>query len=311
MIEFREVSKSFGGVAAVLDFSLAVEKGSLFVLVGPSGSGKSTVMRMINAMVLPDKGEILVGGRDVRQRQPEALRRSIGYVIQSIGLFPHWTAAANILAVPRLLKWSEAQCAARLEALTALLRIDPSLLTRYPAELSGGQQQRISIARALAADPAIVLMDEPFSSLDPVSRAALQEELRALHARSGKTIVFVTHDMGEALGLATHMGVMKDGRLIQKGAPEAILENPAESFVRDFLGGHALELRALDVMKVRTLVKCGRGDAGEAISADASLKAALSRMLATRHSSLPVVDESGQRIGKIELNDIVTRRHGR
>ncbi|MGH6819283.1 MAG: ATP-binding cassette domain-containing protein, partial [Methylocella sp.] len=197
MIELCNVSKNFAATPAVVDFSLKFESGAFFVLIGPSGCGKSTVLRMINAMIFPDKGQVEVRGQDIRETEPEKLRRGIGYVIQSAGLFPHWTAADNILAVPRLLKWSPSKCAARLDALVAMVRIDPALLKRYPRQLSGGQQQRIGVARALAADPDIILMDEPFAALDPVSRLALQHEISGIHARSGKTIVFVTHDMDE------------------------------------------------------------------------------------------------------------------
>jgi osmoprotectant transport system ATP-binding protein len=308
VIELRDVSKNFAATPAVADFSLKIESGALFVLIGPSGCGKSTVLRMINAMILPDKGQIEVDGQDIRETEPEKLRRGIGYVIQSAGLFPHWTAADNILAVPRLLNWSPAKSAARLEALVAMLRIDPTLLKRYPKQLSGGQQQRIGVARALAADPDIILMDEPFAALDPVSRAALQEELRRIHARSGKTIVFVTHDMDEALRLATGMAVMNNGRLIQAGTPTSILLAPADDLVRDFLGGEALQLRLLDLVPVRKLMKPGKTGATETIAAEASLKTAFNLMLASRRSSLCVADESGARLGEIHLNDIIARR---
>jgi osmoprotectant transport system ATP-binding protein len=308
VIELRDVSKNFAATPAVADFSLNIESGAFFVLIGPSGCGKSTVLRMINAMILPDKGQIEVRGQDIRETEPEKLRRGIGYVIQSAGLFPHWTAADNILAVPRLLKWSPVKCAARLDALVAMLRIDPALLKRYPKQLSGGQQQRIGVARALAADPDIILMDEPFAALDPVSRVALQEELRGIHARSSKTIVFVTHDMDEALRLATGMAVMKGGRLIQAGTPASILVAPADDFVRDFLGGEALQLRLLDLVPVRKLMKPGKTRATGTIAAEATLKTALNLMLASHRSSLGVEDERGARLGEIHLGDIVARR---
>jgi osmoprotectant transport system ATP-binding protein len=308
VIELRDVSKNFAATPAVADFSLKIESGAFFVLIGPSGCGKSTVLRMVNAMILPDKGQIEVRGQNIRESEPEKLRRGIGYVIQSAGLFPHWTAADNILAVPRLLNWSPAKCAARLDGLVAMLRIDPALLKRYPKQLSGGQQQRIGVARALAADPDIILMDEPFAALDPVSRAALQEELRRIHARSGKTIVFVTHDMDEALRLATGMAVMNNGRLIQTGTPASILLAPADDFVRDFLGGEASHFRLLDLVPVRKLMKPGETGATGAISAKASLKTALNLMLASHRSSLGVEDESGARLGEIHLGDIVARR---
>jgi osmoprotectant transport system ATP-binding protein len=307
VIELRNVTKNFGAAPAVFDLSLKIESGSFFVLVGPSGCGKSTVLRMINAMIVPDKGQIEVHGRDIRAIEPEKLRRGIGYVIQSAGLFPHWTAADNILAVPRLLKWSPSKCTARLDELVALLHIDSVLLTRYPRQLSGGQQQRIGVARALAADPDIVLMDEPFAALDPVSRAALQDELRAIHARSAKTIVFVTHDMAEALRLATALGVMNNGRLIQTGSPAAVLLAPADDFVRDFLGGEDLQLRLLDIEPVRKLLRKGKSNASVTIAAGASLKEALNLMLARRRSSLSVEDENGARLGEIRLDDIVAR----
>ncbi|MGA7385983.1 MAG: ABC transporter ATP-binding protein [Methylocella sp.] len=311
MIELRNVSKTFGTTPAVADFSLKVESGALFVLVGPSGCGKSTVLRMINAMILPDQGQIEIHGQDIRATEPEKLRRGIGYVIQSAGLFPHWTAADNVLAVPRLLKWSPSKCAARLDALVAMLQIDPILLKRYPKQLSGGQQQRIGVARALAADPDIILMDEPFAALDPVSREAMQHEISGIHARSGKTIVFVTHDMDEGLRLATGMAVMNNGRLIQAGTPASVLLAPADDFVRDFLGGEALQLRLLDLVPVRKLMKPGKTGAAGAIAAEASLKTALNLMLASRRLSLGVEDERGARLGEIHLSDIVARRVAR
>jgi osmoprotectant transport system ATP-binding protein len=308
VIELRNVSKVFGAAPAVSDVSLEIEDGAFFVLAGPSGCGKSTVLRMINAMIAPDKGEIFVRGENVQATDPEKLRRGIGYVIQSAGLFPHWTAADNILAVPRLLKWSPSKCSGRLDTLVALLKIDPALLNRYPRQLSGGQQQRIGIARALAADPDIVLMDEPFAALDPVSRVALQDELRGIHARGGKTIIFVTHDMDEALRLATGMAVMRSGRLVQTGAPASILLTPADDFVREFLGGENLQLRLLDLVPVRALMKSGKTRATGTIAADASLKTALNLMLARRCSALGVEDARGAKLGEVTLNDIVARR---
>ena len=219
MIELKAASKSFGGTPAVDGVCLRIEAGAFCVLVGPSGCGKSTTLRMINAMIAPDAGAVEIGGRNVVSLDAIALRRSIGYVIQSVGLFPHWTVAANIGAVPQLLGWDKNKIAGRVEEIAEALQIDPSQLPRYPRELSGGQQQRVGVARALAADPGIMLMDEPFAALDPVSRAALQNELRRLHAASGKTIVFVTHDMNEALRLASQIVVMNAGRIVQAGAP--------------------------------------------------------------------------------------------
>jgi osmoprotectant transport system ATP-binding protein len=265
MIELKGVSKSFGATPAVNGVSLCIEPGALCVLIGPSGCGKSTVLRMINAMIAPDAGAVEVRGRDAASFDPTALRRSIGYVIQSVGLFPHWTVAANIGAVPKLLGWEQNRIAGRVEEIAAALQIDRSLLPRYPRELSGGQQQRVGVARALAADPDILLMDEPFAALDPVSRAALQNEVRRLHAASGKTIVFVTHDMNEALRLASQIIVMNAGRVVQSGEPAAILLRPEGDFVRGFLGREDLPLRLLDLSTVgeiaRPLAGAPRGDA--------------------------------------------------
>jgi osmoprotectant transport system ATP-binding protein len=304
VITFERVSKSFGATQAISDFSLRIEDGALCALIGPSGCGKSTVLRMVNAMVLADTGKVEINGEDIRRLDPVELRRRIGYVIQSVGLFPHWTVAENIAAVPRLLGWSAQKRSERIDQIVDLLHIDPSLLPRYPHQLSGGQQQRIGVARALAADPEIVLMDEPFAALDPVSRATLQDELRSLHAQSGKTIAFVTHDMDEALRIATHMVVMDQGHVVQTGTPTEILTKPANPFVREFLGGEKLEIKLLDVTKVRDrLTRITKTAARTAIAPDASLKDALNLMLAQHVTSLRVEDEKGTS-GEISLADI-------
>jgi osmoprotectant transport system ATP-binding protein len=307
MIGLHNVAKHFAGTRAVTDFSLAVGEGEFCVLVGPSGCGKSTVLRMINAMILPDAGSIEVFGADISRVSPVELRRAIGYVIQSVGLFPHWTIAENILAVPRLLNWPKARRAARLEEIVALIGIDTHLLARYPRHLSGGQQQRIGVARALAADPPIILMDEPFAALDPLSRGSLQDEIRRIHAQSGKTIVFVTHDMDEALRLATMIVVMRQGRIVQKGTPTEVVLDPAQDFVRDFLGGPEFSYRALEVFSVETRMRKGVEAAAPSIAATASLKQALNLMLAKKCGTLRVDDETGSPIGAVFIDDIVER----
>lgn len=311
MITFHGVIKTFGGTPAVADFSLRIEDGAFCVLIGPSGCGKSTVLRMINAMVEPDRGELEVFDTDIRRLDPVQLRRKIGYVIQSVGLFPHWTIAQNIAAVPRLLGWTPARCKERVEAMAALLHIDPALLERYPDQLSGGQQQRVGVARALAADPDIVLMDEPFAALDPVGRALLQDEILRIHQESGKTIVFVTHDMDEALRLATLLVVMNRGRVVQVGTPADILSNPADAFVRDFLGGENLRIRLLDLIRVRDRSTRRKGGAANTIGSDASLKEALTMMLTHRVTRLSVQDEGGIKKGEIDITDIVIGRDAR
>jgi osmoprotectant transport system ATP-binding protein len=292
MIALERVSKRFNGQAVVQEVSLGVVKGALCVLVGPSGAGKSTVLRMINALVAPDSGAIRIAGRDIGAIEPTALRRGIGYVIQSVGLFPHWSVEDNIATVPRLLGWDKARIAARVAELIALLRLEPELATRRPHELSGGQQQRVGVARALAADPDIVLMDEPFGALDPITRQTLQAELARIHAATGKTIVFVTHDMDEALSLGTQIAVLDGGRLVQHDAPRALLAEPANDFVRQFVGGAEAGLRQLLLIRVRERATPGTAD-GEPISADASLKEALAVMIASGRRRLPVRDGDG------------------
>jgi osmoprotectant transport system ATP-binding protein len=305
-IRFDAVTKHFGAIRALGDVSLEIEGGAFCVLIGPSGCGKSTALRMINAMIRPDQGRITIGHENIAQCDPVELRRRIGYVIQSVGLFPHWTVAENIAAVPRLLGWSKASQAIRAEEMASLLGIDGMLLERYPHQLSGGQQQRVGVARALAADPEIILMDEPFAALDPTSRAKLQAELQRIHARSSKTIVFVTHDMDEALRLATRMVIMDHGHVVQSGPPTSILGKPANAFVEAFLGGDSLPMRLLDKLEVRDRSTSQEVDGAASIAADASLKQALDLMLATRSTSLAVVDQNGARQGAIHIADIIT-----
>jgi osmoprotectant transport system ATP-binding protein len=304
-IAFHEVTKIFGLTRALKNFSLEIDGGAFCVLIGPSGCGKSTALRMINAMIRPDQGRISIGGEDIAELDPVLLRRRIGYVIQSVGLFPHWTIAQNIATVPKLLGWSKLRQAGCVEEMAELLGIEHALLERSPHELSGGQQQRIGVARALAADPEIMLMDEPFAALDPTSRAKLQAELQRIHARSKKTIVFVTHDMDEALRLATQMVVMDHGHIVQSGAPLEILRNPANSLVAEFLGGESLQSRLLGRLPVRDRSRRRETGAAVTIAADASLRQALDLMLATRATSLAVVGEDGTPQGEIDIADII------
>ena len=310
MIEIDNVSKAFGATRALDACTLTIEDGAFFVLIGPSGCGKSTLLRTINGLLLPDQGTIRVRGKDISGEDPEVLRQGIGYVIQSVGLFPHWTIADNIKAVPRLLKWDRARIAERLDDIVALLRIDPTLLPRYPHELSGGQRQRIGVARALAAGPDLVLMDEPFSALDPVSRVELQVEMRRIHVESGTTIVMVTHDVGEALGLATHLAIMRGGRIVQVGTPASMVEAPADAFVARFLGGDGRYLHLLDVLKVEAASVEGDAGGGPRIACDATLREALSLMMAEGVARLAVVKDDVP-VGVLTLDAIVgAARHG-
>ncbi|GAB3277468.1 ABC transporter ATP-binding protein [Parasphingorhabdus pacifica] len=238
MIEFRAVSKHYGdGTTAVEDLSLSVESGTITVLVGPSGCGKTTLMRMVNRMIEPSAGSVLLAGEDVREANPARLRRGIGYVIQQAGLFPHRTVLDNVATVPVLA--GQRRRRARLDAagLLDLVGLPAELATRYPVQLSGGQQQRVGVARALAADPPVLLMDEPFSAVDPVVRESLQDELLRLQAELGKTVLFVTHDIDEAVKLGAKVAVLRQGgRLAQYSRPDELLTAPADDFVASFVG---------------------------------------------------------------------------
>ncbi|TDP74782.1 ABC transporter ATP-binding protein [Roseateles toxinivorans] len=236
MIAFQQVGLSLGGKRVIDKVSLRIAPGEFAVLIGPSGAGKSSLLRMVNRLLEPDRGQVLVGGLPVRDQEPTALRRRIGYVIQSTGLFPHRTVAQNIATVPGLLQWPPARIAARTAELMALLHLDQALAERYPHQLSGGQQQRVGVARALAADPEILLMDEPFAALDAVTRRALQAELLHIQRSTGKTVLMVTHDLDEALRLGTRIHLLDGGRLLQSGTPLELMTRPAGPAVSAFLG---------------------------------------------------------------------------
>jgi osmoprotectant transport system ATP-binding protein len=306
MIEIDSVTKNYGDRRVVDRLSLTVPAGDFCVLLGSSGCGKSTTLRLINRLITIDSGSIRVAGKDVRSVPAEALRRRIGYAIQSIGLFPHWTVEDNIATVPRLLKWQRAQTRDRVTELLELFRLEPETYRRkYPHQLSGGEQQRVGVARALAADPDVLLMDEPFAAVDPVTRDALQVELARIHRATMKTIVFVTHDIEEALRLATQIAIMHEGRIVQLGAPRQILEHPANDFVSDFVGRQGLGLKLLSVRKIGDRVRAGETAEGEPLLLDTSLRDALSAMTTRRTDRLPVCDAEGRKVGVIALADLV------
>jgi osmoprotectant transport system ATP-binding protein len=241
VIELDHVTKRFGDVPAVDDLSLTVEEGEVVVLLGTSGCGKTTTLRMINRLVEPTSGRICIAGRDVMTMPPHQLRRGVGYVIQQAGLFPHRTVLDNVTTVPRLLGWDKRRRNARAEELLDLVGLDGSLATKYPAQLSGGQQQRVGVARALAADPPVLLMDEPFGAVDPIVRAQLQREFRRLQKEMGKTVVFVTHDVDEAIILGSRIAVMETpGHVVQLAPPDELLASPATEFISDFIGQREL-----------------------------------------------------------------------
>ncbi|HLA32560.1 MAG TPA: ABC transporter ATP-binding protein [Pseudomonas sp.] len=312
MIELSNVSKLFDQTRAVDDISLTVQTGELCVLVGTSGCGKSTTLRMINRLIAHSAGSIRIDGRDIEQIDPQQLRRGIGYAIQSTGLFPHWTVARNIAVVPRLLGWPTARIRQRVEELLQLLELAPAEFAgKYPHQLSGGQAQRVGVARALAGDPDILLMDEPFGALDPITRESLQNELLRIQSQVRKTIVFVTHDMDEALKLANRIVVMDKGRIVQQDSPQALLAKPVNAFVENLLGGQERGLKQAGLLRVaalmQTLATAAAPVAGPRIKTTDNLRQALSLMLWHRCSSLPVVDEQGLQVGVLRLDALLER----
>jgi osmoprotectant transport system ATP-binding protein len=307
MIEIEAVSRYFGSNAAVEGLSLTVERGSIVTLVGTSGSGKSTLLRMINRLIEPTSGTIRIEGRDTSAIPGEELRRGIGYVIQGYGLFPHWTVARNIATVPNLLEWDAVRIEKRVSELLVLFGLDPDVHARkFPHQLSGGQQQRVGVARALAAEPSVLLMDEPFGALDPIIRAKARDDLLALQRRLGVTIVLVTHDMEEAIALGDRIAVMDGGRLLQYAAPGEILARPAPGFVERLIGDSERPFRLLSLTKVAEAAEPGEA-AGPEISETASLREALSELMARGVVSLPVAVAGGAPRRRVDLSAILAR----
>jgi osmoprotectant transport system ATP-binding protein len=308
-IRFEHVSKQFPGASrpAVDDCSLEVEAGSFVCLVGPSGCGKTTLLKMVNRLYEPTGGTIFVEGTEIRQLPVTKLRRQIGYVIQQVGLFPHMTVAKNIAVVPQLLGWERERIAARTDELLALIGLPPEeYRSRYPAQLSGGQQQRVGLARALAADPALMLMDEPFGAIDAITRTGLQDEMARLQQTLKKTILFVTHDVEEALRLGDMIVVMRDGRIIQHGTPLSVLTQPADAFVHDLLGADDM-VRQLGLLRVEETMEAipdgVRRVDGPTIGRHDDLRHALSLLLRTEANILTVMD--GERaVGTLTLDQI-------
>jgi osmoprotectant transport system ATP-binding protein len=303
-IQFEHVSKQFRGsqAAAVDDVSLAVEPGEFVVLLGPSGCGKTTLLKMVNRLYEPTGGRILIDGRPVGEMSTTALRRGIGYVIQQTGLFPHMRVADNIAVVPKLLGWKREQITQRVDELLELVGLPPGeFRRRYPAQLSGGQQQRVGLARALAANPTTLLMDEPFGALDAITRSRLQEELRQIHDRLGQTVLFVTHDIEEAVRLADRIVIMRTGKVVQYDEPLRIVMHPADEFVSNLVGAGDV-LRRLSLVPVAAAAQPldGHLPDGPSISESADLRAALALMLEERAERLTVVDDGGQPTGTID-----------
>lgn len=305
MLRMENVTKTYkGGKKAVNNVSLNIQKGEFICIIGPSGCGKTTTMKMINRLIEPSNGKIYINDEDLLTQDAVKLRRKIGYVIQQIGLFPHMTIEENITLVPRLLKWTSSKKSKRAEELLSLVDMPKDYLNRYPHELSGGQQQRIGVLRALAANPPLILMDEPFGALDPITRDSLQEEFKRLQRSLDKTIVFVTHDMDEAIKLADRIVIMKDGEIVQVDSPEEILRNPANEFVEDFIGRERLLQGRPNVQTIaQVMSKKPISISGEQTPANA-----LKLMKQSRVDSLLVTDEAGILKGYIDLESIDRNR---
>jgi osmoprotectant transport system ATP-binding protein len=305
-IVFDHVTKRYAGraAAALDDLSLEIPAGTFCVLVGPSGGGKTTALKMVNRLIPFDSGDIRIDGRSVRDLPLTELRRGIGYVIQQIGLFPHQTVGENIATVPRLLGWPKRQTAERTVELLTLVGLEADDAERYPAQLSGGQRQRVGLARALAADPPVLLMDEPFGALDPITRFRLQTELQRLHREVGKTVIFVTHDVDEAIRMGDRIAILREGGVLaQYDTPDAILAHPADDFVAQFVGeDRALRRLALRTLRDVTLEPGSQSEPGSRVSPDTTVRNAVSLMLETGDEQLVVVD--GDRVlGVFHLRD--------
>jgi osmoprotectant transport system ATP-binding protein len=305
-IVFDRVTKRYEGRSgdALHELSLTIPAGAFCVLVGPSGGGKTTALKMVNRLVAFDSGDIRIDGRSVKELSVVELRRGIGYVIQQGGLFPHMTIGENIATVPRLLGWTRDRIRTRVHELLELVGLDAADEKRYPSELSGGQRQRVGLARALAADPPLLLMDEPFGALDPITRFRLQTELRRLHREVTKTIVFVTHDIDEAISMGDRIAILRQGGVLaQYSTPDELLAAPADDFVREFIGGD----RALRRLALRRLsdvpLHPGALDEESRVPAATTLRNAVSLMLELKRDALTVVGEDGRELGIFRLED--------
>lgn len=288
MIELKGISKIFGNTRAVNQVSFKVAEKETLVLLGTSGCGKTTTLKMINRLIEPDAGQILINGEDITSHDPNVLRKGIGYVMQNIGLFPHYTIAENIALIPRLLKWDKEKIKARTQELIQKLHLPENTLSMYPHELSGGQQQRVGLARALVTDPSVLLMDEPFGALDNVTRTSIQKEFKALEELKRKTIVMVTHDVHEAFELADRICLMDKGEVVQIGTPKELLYQPVNDFAKEFLAGQrlALEFKVVNIQDIWPYLpkEIMQGKGGQ--SADLSVWEAMELLRSNNRSEL-------------------------
>ncbi|MHC2572978.1 ABC transporter ATP-binding protein [Rhizobium leguminosarum] len=306
MIEIRNVTKRYGPATVVDNVSMSVEKGEITVIVGTSGSGKSTLMRMINRLVPITEGEISVGGQNVMDVPVTELRRKIGYAIQGHGLFPHRTVAQNIATVPELLDWDSARIAKRVEELLGLFNLDPATFAdKYPHQLSGGQQQRVGVARALAAEPELLLMDEPFGALDPVIRGKAQDDLLAIQKQFGTTVILVTHDMDEAFHLGNQIAVMSQGRLLQCSTPEKILTEPADPFVQQLTGTSDRALKLMSLLPLKESMEPAKNGLAYALPQSLSLRDALAEMIWQGVDEAAVQDGEKAPVGSISMTRLL------
>lgn len=296
MIELNGVTKTFGSVNAVKEVSFKVAEKENLVLLGTSGCGKTTTLKMINRLIEPNAGEILMNGQPVSSERPETLRRSIGYVMQHIGLFPHYTVEENIAVVPRLLKWEQDKIKSRVADLIAKLHLPEDVLQLFPAELSGGQQQRVGLARALAADPPVLLMDEPFGALDNVTRSSIQKEFLELEELQQKTIVMVTHDVEEAFILGDRICLMDKGSIVQMGSPKQLLFDPVNDFARSFLDSQrlALEFKVVTLYDIWKSLPDDRAKGNYDMTVDTSVWHAMEKLRSGEFSELQVVSPEGK-----------------
>ncbi len=300
MLSIKNLSKVYaGGKKAVDNMTIDIESGDFIAFIGTSGSGKTTALRMINRMIESTEGEITIDGKNIKELNPVELRRSIGYVIQQIGLMPHMTVKENIVLVPKLLKWSQEKKDEKAKELIRLVDLPEEYLDRYPSELSGGQQQRIGVVRALAAEQDIILMDEPFGALDPITRDTLQDLVKKLQQQLGKTFIFVTHDMDEAIKLADKICIMTNGQVIQYDTPDNILRSPANDFVRDFIGQNRL---IQDIPNIRTVKDAMIKPV--TVHVDRSLNDAVNIMREKRVDTIFVVGNDEHLLGYLDIEDI-------
>lgn len=305
MIEIKNVTKIYDGIRAVNQLDLTVRDGEIFVLLGSSGCGKSTTLNMINRLIEPTEGNIYIDGKDIKDFKPEILRRSIGYVVQGTGLFPNMTVGQNIGIVPKMLKWNSQEIKRRVKELLEMIGLDPDkYVKKYPHQLSGGEAQRIGVARALAANPGILLMDEPFGAVDPINRANLQNEFMKLQKKLHTTVVLVTHDIGEAMKMGDRIALMDQGKLQGVGTPRELLCNKDNQFICEFMGNDSF-INILNCYTVKEYVQPVNVQAGISIHETCNLKEAIAKMIENAVNVLDVTNNQGIVCGQIEINRLV------